>query len=161
MTSIYSRVRWPWRSKGTPRAWNSSASHPTPTPRMNRPPLRSATGRAASRICRILAHRQEQRLSPGRRGGGSQRSKVGQPPTGSLQRPLVVISYWLDILAIVRVAQLCHRAPHSHPSTRFRNASILAVAELERSFGNSVKPCGPPDRSPARPHSPPLPIVHA
>src|SRR6516162_5159602 len=43
-----------------------------------------------------------------------------------------------------RIAQLCHRAPRSHPSTRFRNASILAVAELKRSFGNSVKPWGPP-----------------
>src|SRR5215469_9874533 len=39
MTPMYSRVRWPRRSNGTPRASNSSASHPTPTPRMNLPPL--------------------------------------------------------------------------------------------------------------------------
>src|SRR5215467_9997248 len=43
MTSIYSRVRWPRRSNGTPKASNSSASHPTPTPKINRPPLSWST----------------------------------------------------------------------------------------------------------------------
>src|SRR5215831_13531017 len=43
MTSTYSRVRWPRHSKGRPRASNSSASHPTPTPKMNRPPLSRST----------------------------------------------------------------------------------------------------------------------
>jgi hypothetical protein len=31
-----------------------------------------------------------------------------------------------------------------HPRTPFRNSSILAVADFDRSFGNSVKPCAPP-----------------
>src|SRR5215470_9038843 len=43
MTSTYSRVREPRRSNGTPKASNSSASHPTPTPKINRPPLSWST----------------------------------------------------------------------------------------------------------------------
>jgi hypothetical protein len=31
-----------------------------------------------------------------------------------------------------------------HPRTPFRNASILSVADFDRSFGKSVKPCAPP-----------------
>jgi hypothetical protein len=39
---------------------------------------------------------------------------------------------------------LADRSVFVYRRTRFRNASILAIADFDRSFGNSVNPCAPP-----------------
>jgi hypothetical protein len=51
ITSMYSRARWARRSNGTPSAANSSASQPTPAPKISRPPdSRSTVAAVFARI---------------------------------------------------------------------------------------------------------------
>jgi hypothetical protein len=51
--------------------------------------------------------------------------------------PASVVKHRASWLALGKLSR-------SQPTTRFMNASILAVADFDKSFGKSVKPCAPP-----------------